>query len=243
MDPIEIPGLDLNSFLRFAKNTQDTQAAFDMQKGLIQSPHRAESIQWLSQSVLDNQEFMKLFRAKYIKRFPTLSELQAMPEGSLGSELAKHLVRNQIQLDFAGIDVEVFYRQEMTPQVYLGLRALRNHDVLHTLLGRDVSSFSEYYLLAFQIAQFQSPLHVMNIASGMLNTILVDIQSPRELIETISAGFEAGKKAQFVFGFPLEDHWETPIEEVRSRLDICVPEEDLKKRALSDDSLTQALNS
>ncbi len=66
-----IPGLMTESFFEFAKNPQNTQAILDIQKGLITAPNRAEMVQWVLKSILDNREFMELFEKKYIPRFPS----------------------------------------------------------------------------------------------------------------------------------------------------------------------------
>ena len=216
----QIPGLDTNSFFKFAANTHDTQANFDMQKELIKSPNRMESLSYLIRSCQQSPELMKLFNDKYMNRFPTTVELLAMPPNSLGHQLGLHLQTHHIALDFAGVDSNVFYNQEITLPVYLGIRALRNHDVLHVLLGRDVSPMSEYYVFAFQIAQFQSPLHMVSLSAGLLGATLCHIIDPVVFMSQICEAFQRGQKAKFVFGFPLEDHWLTPIEDVRQSLNL-----------------------
>jgi ubiquinone biosynthesis protein Coq4 len=217
---IQIPGLDINSFLKFAVSTYDTQSNFDLQKELIKSPNRTEAISYLTKSCEKSPEFMNLFKDNYMKRFPTTDELLAMPEDSLGYQVGVHLKTNNISLDFAGLDRDVFYNQELTVPAYLGIRGLRNHDVLHTLLDKDTSPISEYYIFAFQIAQFQSPLHTVSLAAGLLGLPLCHAIDPGVLLGEICQGFERGKKAKFVFGYPFEDHWHTPIEDVRKSLNL-----------------------
>ena len=211
----QIQGLDVNSFFKFAADTFDTQANFDLQKELIKSPNRMQSLSYLMKSCQNSPEFLSLFNDKYMKRFPTTAELLDMPDQTLGHHLGLHLKTNNIQLDFAGVDSNVFYNQEMTLPVYLGLRALRNHDVLHVLLGKDVSPLSEFYVFAFQIAQFQSPLHMISLSAGMLGSILCNVIDPIVFMNNLTEAFQRGQKAKFVFGFPLEDHWLTPIADVR----------------------------
>lgn len=216
----QILGLNVESFLKFASNPQDTQANFDIQKELIKSPNRGDSIKYLINSCQNSPELLSLFKNKYIKPLPTTDEFLGMPEGSLGHHVGLHLKRHNISLDFAGVDTNVFYNQEMTLPAYLGMRVLRNHDVLHVLLNKDISLLGEYYVFAFQIAQFQSPLHTISLAAGILGSTLCNIEDPTILFEQICEGFSVGKKAKFVFGFPLEDHWLTPLGEVRTLLNL-----------------------
>jgi ubiquinone biosynthesis protein COQ4 len=216
----QIPGLNIESYLKFALDPLDTQTNFDLQKDLIKSSNRAETIRHLAQACQNSPELVSLFEKKYMKPMPTTAELLDMPQGTLGHQVGAHLKRHNIHLDFAGLDANVFYDQELTLATYFGIRALRNHDVLHALLNRDISPLSEYYIFAFQIAQFQSPLHVVSLSAGILGSMLSKAEDPSILFAQICEGFTLGKKAKFIFGFPLEDHWMTPIEDVRKSLNL-----------------------
>lgn len=215
-----IPGLMTESFFEFAKNPQNTQAILDIQKGLITAPNRAEMVQWVLKSILDNREFMKLFEKKYIPRFPSNEELAATPEGSLGRAVLQHLTANGIALDFAGLDTSIYYQQEMSPPVYLGLRALRMHDVWHAVLGLGVSPLDEYALASFQLGQFYSPNHMTLLSAGYLNVAFYTPEEIPKFLDQTSKFYQMGRAAKFFAGFQFEENWSTPLRDVRTMLGV-----------------------
>jgi ubiquinone biosynthesis protein Coq4 len=216
----QIPGFALESFMNFTITPQDTQATIDIQAGLLAAPNRPGMAQWLEQRILDDTDFMRLFDTKFIPALPSTEELLAHPEGSLGHTVGTHLDKNNIQLDFAGINVEAYYKREFTPLMFLGVRALRTHDVCHAILNLDTSPQHEYYLQSFQTAQFMSANPMVLLASGFLHTAFFEPEKIPAFLREVHRFYELGMKAKFLPGFIFEDHWATPIEEVRAMLEI-----------------------
>ncbi len=217
-----LPGLDTGAFLNFTIDPANTAEVFKIQQSLMTAPRRAEMIQWVNKACVENKDFITLYNEKYNPRFPTNDELFACPEGSLGRELGKHLLANNIQLDFAGLDTSVFYQTEISPIAYLGARGIRTHDVYHAVLGLSTTPLDEYRLLSFQLAQFASPYHMTLIASGYLHTAFSTPEDIPEFLESMSRYHRLGKSAEFFPGFPFELHWATPLAKVREMLKVAV---------------------
>jgi ubiquinone biosynthesis protein COQ4 len=218
----QIPGLKLDAFINWAIDQEDTQEVFKIQQSLIEAPNRTEMIEVLRNTVMKNSEFMKLYEEKFNPPFPTISELEACPEGSFGKALAQHLVENNIQLDFAGLDTSTFYQKEMNPLTYLSARLIRTHDVYHVVLGLGTTPQEEYDLLSFQLAQFASPYHLVMLAAAHLHTAFYQPEMIGRFLSSMSRFHHIGKSANFFPGFPFDNHWKTSLEEVRKMLRVSL---------------------
>jgi ubiquinone biosynthesis protein COQ4 len=142
------------------------------------------------------------------------------PKGSLGHATGVHLTTNGIQLDFAGLDTSVFYNMEMNLIGYMNVRGIRTHDIYHTVLGLGVEPIDEYALASFTLAQFASPYHMLIVSSGYMNTAFEAPHRIPEFLETTHKFFALGKAAKPFIGFKYEEHWATPIAEVRAMLGV-----------------------
>lgn len=218
--PFPLENLDLESFIKFTLDPFDTQAVINMQKMLVTSPRRPEMIKHVQEIISADKDFVQLYNEKYIPQFPTTAQLSAYPEGTFGKVVANHLITNGIELDFAGIDISVFLKQEMTLMGYLGIRGIRTHDLFHAVLGLGTSPIEEYTLTSFTLAQFASPYHMMIVASGYLHTAFHTPELIPQFLAETHRSFELGKKAKSFIGFKFEEHFGTPIEELRKMLNI-----------------------
>jgi ubiquinone biosynthesis protein Coq4 len=215
------PSLNVDAFLRFAANPQDTNAILGVQKTLVQAPNRNEMIKKTYEIVSTTPEFVALFNEKYIPPFPTNEELMAYPDGTLGRATGEHLTKNGIQLDFAGLDVEVFYSMEMNLIGYMNVRGIRTHDIYHAVLGLGVTPIDEYALASFTLAQYASPYHMLLVSSGYMNTAFEAPSLIPKFLEQTHKFFELGKKAKPFIGFKYEENWATPLTEVREMLGVA----------------------
>ncbi|MBC7740671.1 MAG: hypothetical protein H7061_00640 [Bdellovibrionaceae bacterium] len=214
-----IPGLDLTAFMNFASNPSNTQSILDVQKGLLAAPNRAQMAQWIIKAIGDS-DFQHLLNERYSPEFPTNAQLQACPENSLGRALVKHLTANNIQLDFAGLDLSMFYGKELSPIAYFGIRSLRIHDILHTVLGLGVTALDEYFIASFTLAQYHSAYHMLLISSGFMHMTFHDPENVPKFIEGIMRFYNLGLKAKFVTGYRFEDNFATPLAEIRRELNL-----------------------
>lgn len=212
-----LAALDVEAFLKIAGNLYDTQSVFALQTRLLASPKRAEMVAHMQAQITGDAGFMELYRERYIPRFLTNDELLEFPNGTLGHALGVHLSSNGIQLDFAGLDTGVFYNVEMTPTGYLSVRGIRTHDIYHTVLGLGVTPTEEIALFFFQLAMFGSPLHMIGVAAGFLNVTLHRTHEVMHFLAEAHRLYAIGLKAKAngFLGFRFEEHFATPIEDVR----------------------------
>ncbi len=221
----QIPGLDLHSLMSFAIDPQNTQAILDVQKSMLGAPNRPQMIQWVAQSFANEVEFQKLLSERYIPDFPSNAELMKFPVESLGRYLGEHLNRNNIQLDFAGLDLSMFYGKELNAMTYFSIRGIRIHDIVHTLLGLGVSAVDEYCVASFTLAQFRSPYHMQLVSSGYINTAFYAPENIPMFLDGIHRFYNLGRKAKFITGYKFEDNFAKPLREVRRELNLMDLEE------------------
>jgi ubiquinone biosynthesis protein COQ4 len=213
----QIPGFDIDAFLKVCQDPNRTQETLNIGKKFVEFPAPSELFGPLSEAVSKSEGLQRLFRDRYLPRLPKMDELAAFPEGSLGKELANHLTSNQINLEFAGLDTAHYYDQIKTPVEYLRMRALRLHDIQHVVAGLSTSLLDEYALAAFQYGQFASPYYSVVLASGLIHFTFYRPREVPQLMDVVSQYYEIGKRCELWLGVPWEEHWETPLVELRAR--------------------------
>lgn len=213
-------GFDVEAFLKFAFDPFDTQAVLNVQKALLTSPQRSEMIQWTYQSITSDTNFMQLFAELYNPRFPTNEELIQYPLGSLGYAIGTHLIKNNITLDFAGLDTSMFFSQDVNVTTYFSSRALRLHDFFHVVLGLGVTPLEEYAVACFNLGQFRSPYHMLQVSAGALYIAFQRPDQIPQFLELNQRFFHLGRSCLFLTGFRFEEHLQTPLSEVRNLLKL-----------------------
>lgn len=145
-----------------------------------------------------------------------LERLGRLPAGTLGRAYADFMRGN-------GITPEVF--DGAPPEVgdpraaYVVQRMRQTHDLWHVATGYATDPASEIALQAFTYAQVGAPSSLILAAVGTLHGVRRAPGLPRAAI----AAFRAGRRAEKLVVFPWEDHWETPLAEVRAMLGIQIP--------------------
>ena len=159
-----------------------------------------------------NPEAVKLFAEKpRIDRANTDWEaLRALPEGTLGRAYVRFLDSN-------GITPEPF---ESKPNVgdpraaYVMTRMRQTHDLWHVLTGYPADVRGEILLQAFTYAQLGSP-------SSLLITILGALRATRGWhgqLTAMRAAYAHGKRVHYLPTFRWEEHWATPVRDLRTML-------------------------
>jgi ubiquinone biosynthesis protein Coq4 len=98
-------------------------------------------------------------------------------------------------------------------------RLRETHDIVHVLTGFGIDGPGELGLQAFNLAQNRSPLAVMLIFGGMLNSLQND--EPLEpLLSALARGFELGLQAPCVIAYRLEDGWDRPLADWQRQLGL-----------------------
>ncbi len=144
-----------------------------------------------------------------------LAALGELPAGTLGRAYAEFLSSR-------GFTPDVF---EGTPDdihdpamAYVIQRMRQTHDLWHVVTGYDTDPASEVALQAFTYGQLGAP------SSGILAVLgtLRGMSMRPTLARDVLRGYWLGRRAHKLAIFPWEDHWSTPLADVRSLLGLPV---------------------
>jgi ubiquinone biosynthesis protein Coq4 len=148
-----------------------------------------------------------------------LDRLGSLPEGTFGRAYADFM-RSR------GLTPEIFDdapREIVDPRAAYVIQRLRQtHDLWHVVTGYNTDPSGEITLQAFTFAQVRAPSSLLITAAGLLNSSRWQstLRGRRALRRSVAAAFRAGRRAESLALFPWEDHWETPLAEVRALLGV-----------------------
>lgn len=140
--------------------------------------------------------------------------LKALPDGTLGREYVRFLDDN-------GITPDAF---EQAPDLddprvaYVMQRMRQTHDLWHVLTGYTPDVRGEILLQAFTYAQTKAPSALIITLFGTLRWAFA---WPGQR-EALREAFMRGRRTGFLPTFRWEDHWATPVAELRALL-ACPP--------------------
>lgn len=142
-----------------------------------------------------------------------LATMAQLPAGTLGRAYADFLLTNHLTPDvFDGPPEGV--KDPVTAYAIQRLR--QTHDLWHVVTGHTTDFAGEIRLQAFTYAQLGAP------ASGILAFVgaLRATRAYPKLVPEALAAFRAGKRAARLATFRWEQHWTTPLADVRRMLAI-----------------------
>lgn len=142
-----------------------------------------------------------------------LERLATLPVGTLGQAYATFLRSRGFTPDvFEGPPPDV-----SDPRTsYLIQRVRQTHDLWHVVTGHDTNPAGEVALQAFTFAQLRAP------STFILSTVgtLRGLREQPSLLRDVLAAFLTGRRAGSLITFPWEDHWATPLSDVRAMLGL-----------------------
>ena len=215
MSRITLPPLNLE-FLKTLKgfasiilDPSQTDSVFDIVEGM----RNTEVSRMALEHIKSKPETAQLIEERYIPATPDLDALMQYPSDSLGYIHAS-------SLKAAGFDPEFYRKLEVKDDLsYVMLRLRQSHDIWHTVTGMGTDSIGELGLQAFSLAQTHMPLAIILIAGGLLKTLRHPENLDR-LLDQIAIGYRMGTKAKPFLAQKWEDHWEKPLAEWRSDLNL-----------------------
>jgi ubiquinone biosynthesis protein Coq4 len=216
----EIPGLDVLAFLKLIESPYDTQAVFDLIKTALNAPNYPDIGHCFLVGTEKDQGLQKLYREGYVPRFPTNEELLKNPPGSLGRLLADHLISNNISLDFQGIELHNIYDKKENFVDYSRMRGLRVHDILHVVLGADISPIGEGQAAAFQAAQYGAMIHATTLSFVGMHVAFYESKKLYGWILLLGEALQAGMAATPFYGVPWEEYFAENLDDLRRRFNI-----------------------
>lgn len=148
-----------------------------------------------------------------------LDALATLPVGTLGRAYSDFLTSRGLTPDIFENPPEDITSPEMA---YVVLRLRQTHDLWHVVTGYNTDPASEVALQAFTFGQLRAP------SSGILALLgtLHGSQLKRDLFRDVFRAYRVGARCQRLAVFPWEDHWSTPLSEVRTMLGLPVEPRD-----------------
>jgi ubiquinone biosynthesis protein COQ4 len=144
-----------------------------------------------------------------------LDAFAALPVGTLGHAYATFMRAHGITPHiFDGPPDEI--RDERA--AYLMQRMRQTHDLWHVVMNVEPDPAGEIALQAFTYAQVNAPSSGILAALGSLRALPVSRRVLRDAISLYRIGLRANRFPVF----PFEDHWATPLADVRHMLGVPI---------------------
>ncbi len=143
-----------------------------------------------------------------------LTELEGLPEGSLGRVLADHCRAR-------GIDPNLI---QVPPEGDVGwlLHTLyQTHDIWHIVTGWGNDLEGEVGLGAFYAGQLRSPAFFGYMVALIFLNVISRKADLDACFAAFSAGYRAGKAAHPLMGEDWRLHWATPVADLRERFGLA----------------------
>jgi ubiquinone biosynthesis protein COQ4 len=163
----------------------------------------------------DDARGEQLFREKRTIDSHTvdLDALAALPVGTLGHAYATFMRAHGLTPDvFDGRPDDV--RDDRAAYVIQRMR--QTHDLWHVVTNAETDPVGEVALQAFTYAQVHAPSSGILAALGTLRSL----RYTREVVRDVIAMYRLGAHAEKLVLFPWEDHWATPLADVRRLLGL-----------------------
>lgn len=142
-----------------------------------------------------------------------LDALAQLPEGTLGHAYATFMKTHGLTPNvFDGTPEEIH-----EPHAAYAMQRMRQtHDLWHVVTNAETDPAGEIALQAFTYAQVRAPSSAILAATGTLRTL----RHTRAIVPDVLEMIRRGRKADKLAVFPWEDHWATPLTEVRRLLGL-----------------------
>ncbi len=142
-----------------------------------------------------------------------LDALAKLPAGTLGHAYAAFMRAHGLTPDvFDGRPDDVLDDRE----AYVIQRMRQTHDLWHVVTNAETDPAGEVALQAFTYAQVHAPSSAILAALGTLRSL----RYTREVVRDVIDLYRLGRAAAPLVMFPWEDHWATPLSDVRRLLNL-----------------------
>ncbi len=142
-----------------------------------------------------------------------LAALHQLPTDTLGYHYADHMLSNNLH--------HLAAQPAASEYEFIDTHIRETHDIWHVVTGSPINMLGEIQLQAFCVAQLQlSRFWMALLTKNLLKSLIHDIEVADSYMTALTNGWLMGKTAQCLFGVDWLSLWETPIEQVRSSLNI-----------------------
>ena len=159
----------------------------------------------------DGQELLRA-RPNLQSGAVNMATLHALPEGTLGHELARYYVDNGIKPFESPYPIS-------NDVDYLAKRYRETHDIVHVLTGYGTDPVSELELQAFALGNLGLRQCIMIILFAAV-TRADGLPPVRKYTDKLWAAYRRGRKCKDILGPHYERYWESTVEDVRQQLHL-----------------------
>lgn len=201
----------LRAGIALALNPNDTQQVFYLAQAVDQNtPPR------LLAGLTSHAEGRTLLRERPAidSQHVDYAALESLAPDTLGGAYARAL-RAQ------GLDPDIFQTPPGLAEeyAYVAQRIRQTHDIWHVLTGLNTDIPGEVALQAFSYAQLRQNFSGLIVVIGLL---VFGLRYP-QLWSLVRRARRAGETASYLLAVRWEDHWHTPLRELRERYAIPDP--------------------
>ena len=180
-----------------------------------------DALEGFDRLALANPAADQMLSDRYLSLTPDIEYLGKLPEGTLGKAFERYLVTNELDVNLLRESAFIEAHGKRGEDVgYLAERGFQLHDLFHVLTGYDTTPLGEVRVVSFTVAQSPAPYPAMIIASRPLQMVLYRPELLPPVMDAISEGWTLGRKAKPIMPVAWEEHWETPLAELREQYDL-----------------------
>jgi ubiquinone biosynthesis protein Coq4 len=143
----------------------------------------------------------------------SLGDLGSCSAGTLGRIFADHCRAR-------GIDPNLIHVPPTDEVGWLLNHLYQTHDVWHVVTGWGNDLPGEVGLAGFYAAQLSAPPFFGYMLALILMNVIMRRADLGEVLQAFSVGYQAGRRAEPLFGVDWDALWELPIEEICTRFAI-----------------------
>jgi ubiquinone biosynthesis protein COQ4 len=204
--------LGLVAGLRLLRDPRDTQQVFVLATAVDRPRLHLQLAQFRK---LPEGRALLRERAAINSQSVDFARLRKLPADTLGGAYVRMLERERLDPDL--FQPPPLLSPELT---YLVQRIRQTHDVWHVVTGLSTSLPDEVALQAFTNAQLHNSTSRLIVLFG---TLVYGLRYP-QLRGRVRAWRSAGSRCAFLLTVRWEELWEVPLDQLRERLGLIVPE-------------------
>jgi ubiquinone biosynthesis protein COQ4 len=200
----------LKGTVALIKDPEQTDSVFDIEDGI----RHTKAVQLSVEYAKSKPGVAQIFEERYLAPSPDIDALLKLPSESLGYAYASYITESHFDPNF-------YRKEEVEDDIsYMFMRMRQTHDIWHIVAGFGTSVNGEMGIKSFEIAQIHRPLAAMLVAGALLRTLFKCPEHLDSLLNQIALGYRAGAKAKPFLAQKWEEHWEKPLAEWRSELNV-----------------------
>ena len=142
----------------------------------------------------------------------SVNDLQKLPAGSFGAELAEFMLRNGLE------PIKHSFLTTDTEADFVHRRVVQTHDCWHVALGFGTEFTEEIGLQAFMLEQLRWPNSGFFVGAAIMREMFKNPSAIADLLDAITKGWQTAKHCIPLFSVRWEDEFATPLTELQRKL-------------------------